>query len=170
MPEGADRPLRPAVGEPVNGESGPTGPAAPAEPVTSVSYRVDPRFTALKIFGVVIFALIAVAFGGDPVRTAFAGAAALVVAGYALRDLIAPVRLTADRSGVTLVAGYAGHRRIDWPDIERVRLDRHSRFGVRSEYVEIDTGETLHLLSSYDLGARPYAVVEALLALQDSAT
>ncbi len=160
----ADPPAnRPTEGQPVRAAA----PAqAPVVVVGPVSYRVDPRFVAVKVAGVVILGLVALAFRGDPTRTAFAALAALVVAGYAVRDLIAPVRLAADRDGVTVISGYAGRRRLAWEDIERVRVDRHSRYGLRSEFLEIDADESIYLLSSYDLGSHPQPVVETLLALR----
>jgi hypothetical protein len=158
----------PSDGQPVRPAS-PAGPAgAPTVVVGPVRYRVDPRFAAVKVAGVVILGLVALAFRGDAIRTAFAVLAALVVAGYAVRDLVAPVRLAADRDGVTLVSGYAGRRRLAWADIERVRVDRHSRYGLRSEFLEIDAGESIHLFSSYDLGTHPESVVETLDALRQA--
>src|SRR5258708_34201607 len=102
------------------------GDPAPA-PVDSVSYRVDSRFTAVKICGFAIFTLAALAFHDDRAKLAFTGLAALVAGGYALRDLIAPVRLAADREGITVISGYAGHRRLEWDVIERIPLDERPR-------------------------------------------
>ena len=143
------------------------GEPAPA-PVDSVSYRVDSRFTAVKICGFAIFVLVALAFHDDRAKLAFSGVAALVAGAYALRDVLAPVRLAADRDGVTVISGYAGHRRLDWAAIERVRLDERRRLGTRSAALEIDTGDHLYLLSSYDLGTDPADAVAALAALTPS--
>jgi hypothetical protein len=74
---------------------------------------------------------------------------------YGLRDVIAPVRLAADAEGVTVVAGFAGHRRLPWSDIDRVRLDQRSRYGGRQALLEVDAGESLHFFSRYDLGMPP---------------
>ena len=64
------------------------------------------------------------------------------LAGWALRDLIAPVRLAADADGVTVVTGFARRRRhLPWAQIERVRVDRRDRLGLRSEMLEIDAGD-----------------------------
>ena len=141
---------------------------APA-PVDSVSYRVDSRFTAVKICGFAIFVLVALAFHDDRAKLAFTGLAALVTGGYALRDVIAPVRLAADRDGVTVIHGYAGHRRLGWDAVERIRLDERRRLGTRSAALEIDTGDHLYLLSPYDLGTDPADAVEALARLTPSA-
>ncbi|HEU4421584.1 MAG TPA: PH domain-containing protein [Pilimelia sp.] len=129
-------------------------------------WRVTPALPALKLAGAAAFALLAVAFGSDPVRLAVAGAAALVLVGWAIRDLVAPVRLAADRDGLTMVVGFAGRRNLPWSQVERVRVDTRPRFGLRTETLEIDTGETLHLFSSYDLGAPPREVADRLAALR----
>jgi hypothetical protein len=123
---------------------------------------VDRRFLAAKVAGFVIFALVALGFHEDRSTVAFAGLAAVVIAVYAARDLVAPVRLAADREGVTVVSGYAGHHRLSWSEIERVRVDEHRRLGTRSNLLEIDIGERLYLLSTYDLNANPRDVLEVL--------
>jgi hypothetical protein len=92
--------------------------------------------------------------------------ATAILAVYALRDVIAPVRLAADLDGVTVVSGYAGHRRVDWAQVERMRVDARSRGGMRSELLEIDAGEHLFLLSRYDLNTHPADVYEDLLRLR----
>jgi hypothetical protein len=156
-----DRPLR---------ESRSAGGTTPGgAPVDSVSYRVDPRLTAVKVGGFVIFALAALTFRDDRAKLAFTAVAALVVGVYALRDLLAPVRLAANRQGLTVVRGYAGHRDLEWGEIEGLRLDERRRLGTRSAALEIDTGDHLYLLSPYDLGTDPAEAVEALDRLRTSA-
>jgi Bacterial PH domain len=149
-----------------SGDSGwsaePVSPPPTPEPVV---FRVDARLAAAKVAGAVIFLLLAVVFRGDPGRTAFATLGGAVLAGYALRDLIAPRRLAADAEGVTVVVGFAGHRRLGWSEIERVRVDERRRLGTRSELLEIDTGETLHLFSGYDLGVPVWKAARVLAAL-----
>jgi hypothetical protein len=137
-------------------------------PVDSVRYRVDSRLTALKVAGFVIFVLAALALRADRPSLAFTGVAALVAGGYALRDILVPYRLSADRDGVSVISGYAGTRRLAWSEIEGVRLDERRRLGTRSASLEIDTGDHLYLLSPYDLGADPADAVEALNALRPS--
>jgi Bacterial PH domain len=143
------------------GEEGP--PAV--EPAGPVRFRVDTRLAAVKVTGAVVFLLLALVFRGDPGRVAFAAIGGLVLGGYALRDLIAPVRLAADADGVTVVAGYAGHRRLPWSQIERVRVDERRRLGTRSELLEIDTGDMLYLFSGYDLGVPVAQAARAVAAL-----
>jgi Bacterial PH domain len=125
-------------------------------------WRVNSGFTVLKICGAVLFLLAAVIFARDPVGLAIAVAAALALAAFALRDLLAPVRLAADPTGLTVVSGFAGHRRLTWADIERIRVDERRRLGLHSQLLEIDTGDSLHLFSGYELSA-PCADVAAAL-------
>jgi hypothetical protein len=145
-----------------------SGTVPPQTPVDSVRYRVDSRFTALKVAGFVIFVLAALALRDDRPSLAFTGVAALVAGVYALRDILVPYRLSADRDGVSVISGYAGTRRLAWPEIEQVRLDERRRLGTRSASLEIDTGDHLYLLSSYDLGTDPADAVEALNSLRPS--
>jgi hypothetical protein len=84
----------------------------------------------------------------------------------ALRDLLAPVRLAADPTGVTVVSGFAGHRHLPWDQIERIRVDERRRFGARSQLLEIDTGESLHLFSGYELSASVSDVATLLQGLR----
>ena len=147
-----DGPAEPGPGSP--------GPAPEPVPPGEVSFRVDTRLTAVRVAGAVIFLLLALLYSGDPGRLAFGGLAGLVLAGYAVRDLVAPHRLTADAAGVTVVAGFAGRRRLAWDQIERVRIDQRRRFGTRAQLLEIDTGEDLHLIRE---GRLPWAaILEAL--------
>ncbi|WP_433612252.1 PH domain-containing protein [Dactylosporangium sp. CA-139114] len=129
---------------------------------TTMRWRVSPGFTALKCAVTVALGLGAAFLADDRPALSAAIVATVVAGAYALRDLLAPVRLAADPDGVTVVSGYAGHRRLAWPEIERVRLESRSRAGLRSEFLEIDTGDNLHLLSTYDLNARPADVAAAL--------
>lgn len=114
--------------------------------------------------------VLAVVFGrGDPVQWFLAGVVAAGLTGWALRDLVAPVRLSADTSGVILVEGFARRRHVAWPQVERVRLDRRERLGLRNDLLEIDAGDSLHLFSRHDLGTDPAEVAEALNALRANA-
>jgi len=120
----------------------------------SGKWRVSAGFLGIKC-------VVAVGAGGaafllaDDRRVLIAAlVAAAVAGGYALRDILAPVRLAADPQGITVVTGYASRRRLDWAQVERIKVDTRSRAGLRSELLEIDTGDMLYLLSTYDLNAR----------------
>lgn len=141
-------------------------PADLARQTGSVRFRVDGRLVAAKVAGTAVFALVALAFHDDPARVAFSGLAAAVLAVYAARDIAAPERLSADADGISVISGFAGHRRLRWQDIHLVRVDERKRLGTRSGMLEIDTGEDLHLFSAYDLGVTVYDAADALEALK----
>ena len=92
--------------------------------------------------------------------------AALGVAAYAVRDVVARERLAADADGVRVTRGYAGHRSLAWSEIERVRVDARTRLGARSEMLEIDAGEEIFLFSRFDLGVDPEDAAAALAAVR----
>jgi hypothetical protein len=143
-------------------EGDPTGQPVPAER----SWRVNGRLTVAKFVAAAVFLLVSLLFLGDPVGLAVSLVTAVALVGFATRDLLAPVRLAADADGVTVVTGFNGRRRVPWAQVERVRLDERRRLGVRSQLVEIDTGDTLHLFSGYELSASCEDVVEQLEALR----
>jgi hypothetical protein len=134
------------------------------------AWRLSRRVPLIKGTVAAGFALVAVLTGADVVRLSLAAAAAAVLLTSALRDVLAPVRLFADTSGVTVVVGFAGHRRIPWSEVERLRVDVTRRFGLQKHLVEIDTGETLHLISPAELGADPHEVVATLVGLRTGHT
>ncbi|WP_066370000.1 PH domain-containing protein [Herbidospora mongoliensis] len=93
-------------------------------------------------------------------------AAAIALAFFTARDLLARVRLVADPSGIIVVAGFAGRRRITWSEIDRIRVDERARYGLRSTLLEIDTGDDIHLFSQYDLGEPVVPVAETLIRMR----
>ncbi|WP_229067408.1 PH domain-containing protein [Actinoplanes sp. DH11] len=132
-----------------------------------MQWRVRPVLPVTKLMGAVAALVLVAAFGGgDPVRWGLAIAAAAGLTGWALRDLLIPVRLTADAQGVTVVTGLARRRHLPWSKIERVRVDSTVRRGLRSELLEIDAGDALYLYSANDLGALPQDVVTQLADLR----
>ncbi|PZF93401.1 PH domain-containing protein [Micromonospora deserti] len=136
-----------------------------AHPSSSRQWRVPAALPVLKLAGAVALLGLGLLFAdGAPVPVVLAGLAAAGLAGWAVRDLVAPVRLAVDAEGVTVVQGWAGRRRLPWSAIEAVGVDRRPRLGLVSEVLEIDTGESLHLFGRYDLGADPAEVAEAVNA------
>jgi hypothetical protein len=132
-----------------------------------MQWRIRPVLPVTKLMGTVAVLVLAVAFADhDPIRWAIATVAAIALALWALRDVIAPVRLAADPTGVTVVAGFARRRHLPWPAIERVRVDRRSHRGLRSEILELDTGDAIYLFSANDLGALPEDVAASLADLR----
>ena len=134
-----------------------------------MQWRVKPVLPVTKLMGTVAIVVLAVAFAGnDPIRWAIALLVALGLAVWALRDLLAPVRLAADATGVTVIAGFARRRHLPWSAVERVRVDRRTHRGLRSETLELDTGDAIYLFSANDLGALPEDVVVTLADLRAS--
>ncbi|RQX12242.1 hypothetical protein DDE19_29210 [Micromonospora ureilytica] len=128
-------------------------------------WRVPASLPAAKLAGAVLLIALGLLFAdGDPVRLALAVLAAAALAGWAVRDLIAPVRLAVDPAGLTVIHGFAGRRLLPWPAIEAITVDRRPRLGLTSEVLEIDAGESLHLFSRYDLGTTPEEVAAELRA------
>jgi hypothetical protein len=132
-----------------------------------MQWRIKPVLPVSKVMGVVAVLVLAVAFAGrDPVRWSLAVVVAVAVTIWALRDLIAPVRLAADAGGVTVLTGFARRRHLPWAQIERVRVDARSHRGLRSELLELDAGDSIFLFSAHDLGALPEEVATALSDLR----
>ncbi|MFD0884070.1 PH domain-containing protein [Streptosporangium algeriense] len=115
-------------------------------------WRVRRELLVVKVIAAFAFAVLTVLNLDDPRGMVLAGAAALVAAVLALRDLLAPVRLSADGEGLVVVRGFAGSQRVPWSAVERIRVDARTRFTSRTEFLEIDTGEEIFLLSRFDLG------------------
>jgi hypothetical protein len=128
-------------------------------------WRVRRDFTALKWAGAVGFGVIGVV-AGDARGMALCAVAAAVLAAFAVRDMVAPVRLAADEHGVTVVTGLARTQRLSWPDITHIRVGRNARYGLRWELLEIETDDSLHLFSSYELGTSCMEVAEELFRLR----
>jgi PH (Pleckstrin Homology) domain-containing protein len=159
--------LRAPTPQPDRERPDPDGTAAPAYPAAEpVAWRVDRRLTIAKWAGAAVFTLAAVVGYPDWSQVIVVGFAAALVAVLALRDVLAPVRLAADTEGVTILIGFAGRRRIGWPQIERVRVDARRGVVLRSQVLELDTGDNLHFFSINDLGVAPQEVAERLAVLR----
>jgi hypothetical protein len=129
-------------------------------------WRVPRRVPAFKLVGAAVFLAVALAYAGDPGRWIAAVVAAVLLGGFALRDVLAPVRLAADSSGVTVVHGFRRIRHLPWADIERVRVDTRTRLGRRDAVLEVDTGESLYLFGPQELDADLDEVAAVLAALR----
>jgi hypothetical protein len=132
-----------------------------------MQWRIRPVLPVTKLMGAVAVLVLVAAFGGqDPIRWAMAAVAAGALVVWALRDLLAPVRLAADAGGVTVIAGFARRRHLPWQQIERVRVDRRIHRGLRTELLELDAGDAIYLFSAHDLGALPEDVATELADLR----
>lgn len=131
-----------------------------SEPV--LRWRVRRDLLIMKIVAALALAVLTVLTLGDLRGAILAGAASVVLAVLAVRDVLAPVRLTADGEGLVVVKGFAGSERVPWRSVERIRVDTRTRFTSRTELLEIDTGESIHLFSRFDLGVPCRQVADEL--------
>ncbi|WIM96456.1 PH domain-containing protein [Actinoplanes oblitus] len=128
-----------------------------------MQWRVRPVLPVTKLIGACAVVVLAVAFGGgDRIRWVLAAVVAGLLLAWALRDVLVPVRLAADADGLTVVSGLARRRRLSWSQVERVRVDRTTRRGLRSELLEIDAGDAIYLFGAHELGAMPEDVAAEL--------
>jgi hypothetical protein len=134
----------------------PSGPG-PAE----LHYSVPTGVIAAKLaFAALLLALTVILATHEEVVIGVV--ATLAAAAYAARDLIARERLRADRDGLVVVRGYAGHRRLAWSELERISVESRLRLGARTETLELDTGEEIYLFGRYDLGTEPEQAFDEL--------
>ncbi|MDG4834534.1 PH domain-containing protein [Solwaraspora sp. WMMD1047] len=135
------------------------------DPLSHRQWRVPAKVPVVKFTAAVLFALVGLLLAdGDPVRLVLAGVTSAALVGWGLRDLLLPVRLTADPVGLTVVSGLAGRHRLPWSAVDRIVA--HGRGSVRGHQLEIDTGDTVHVLTGSDLGASPDEVAAELRALR----
>jgi len=158
--------LRAPTPDPVPGSSSGETPEEPGNPQSSdASWRVDRRLTGAKLVGAAIFTLAAIIGYPDPGQVTIVGVAAALLAVLAARDLVAPVRLVATPNGLTVTTGFAGHRELAWADIASIKVDARRGILLRSQVLELDTGDNLYFLSSNDLGTPCDEVAERLRSL-----
>ncbi|GAB7041215.1 hypothetical protein JCM9533A_50650 [Catenuloplanes niger JCM 9533] len=128
-----------------------------------MSWRVPIWLPVVKLAGGVALLLLALALAdGDRAQLGAGAVVCAGLAGWAARDLLAPVRLAVDEDGLTVVTGFARRTRLTWERVEAVRLDTRPRLGVRTETLEVDTGDTLHVFTKADLGVPPEEVLPHL--------
>ena len=123
-----------------------------------------PRTVAIIFCGVagIVLAVVAVTQVTDAPGRLLAGIAGLgllVFAGFSFR---ARPRLAITPGGL-VVRGWWRTRVLRREDIERIRITEFRRIGRKMRLLEIDTtDELLIVLSRWDLGADPLAVLDAL--------
>ncbi|GIJ42083.1 PH domain-containing protein [Micromonospora andamanensis] len=128
-------------------------------------WRVPPALPVLKLAAAAALLALGVLLAeGDPLRPVLGGLAAAILTGWGLRDLVAPVRLAVDATGITVPAGLLSRRHLPWPAVQTIEVQRRSGRGLAGPTLEIDAGESLHLFSRLDLGADPAEVADALYA------
>jgi Bacterial PH domain len=122
-----------------------------------------PVETAVAAVGALI--AVALAVNSDSAGRLLFGIGALCLAGLVAADLVLRPRLRADADTVE-VRTLAVRRRLPWSAVARVRVDEHSRYGLLSRTLEVDTGDALVVLGRRSLGADPREVAEALRQLR----
>ncbi|MGW4638536.1 PH domain-containing protein [Sphaerisporangium sp. NPDC004334] len=132
----------------------------------SRQWRVRREYTLLKGAAAAAFAVTAFAVSGDTRGMLLCAAAAVLLAGFALRDVLAPVRLAADEGGLTVVTGMARRERVPWPLVEHIRVAANARYGLRWDMLEIETADGLHLFSAHELGTSCVEAAEELFRLR----
>ncbi len=130
----------------------------------AVRFGPDRRLMALAGVGAVIALVLSVSASDAPGRLLFA-VATLVLLGYIAGDLIWSPRLAADQAGVRIRTPFT---RVDlgWDEIEGVRADVRSRYGLRSTTLEVDAGEVFVVFSRRSLGVDPETAAGLLAAMR----
>jgi hypothetical protein len=120
------------------------------------AFGPDLRYTAAAGLGALLLAVIVLVTTDAAGRLLF-GAAALLLLGYVVCDLTFRPRLVFGPDGLRV---HSPLSRVScaWDDVEAVRADTRSRYGLRAVTLEIDTSETLVVLSRRALGADPELV------------
>jgi hypothetical protein len=130
---------------------------------TRIRFGPDLRVSAL-VFVAALGALVLALTGNDPGGRLIFGLAALILAGYAIGDVVFWPRLVADGSGLRIRTPLA-RADIAWADVESVTADVRSRYGLRSTTLEVDAGSTLIVFSRRALGADPETVQNLVRSL-----
>lgn len=136
--------------------------AADRSPV--VRFGPDRRLTLAAGAAALVALGLAVTAGDAGGRLLF-GLAAAVLAGYAIGDLIWWPRLAADARGVRVHTPFT-RAELSWDEVEDVRADVRSRYGVRSATLEVDAGAVLAVFSRRSLGTDPQAAAELVRAMR----
>ena len=129
-----------------------------------VSFGPDRRLTALAaVAALAAFVLAFTAVDGAG-RLLFA-LAGVVLAGYALGDLVFWPRLSADATGIRIRTPFT-RATLPWGQVEDVRADVRSRYGLRSTTLEVDAGTLLVVFSRRALGTDPEVAAGLVRAMR----
>jgi hypothetical protein len=124
----------------------------------------DRRLTALC--GVLTFVgIVSTLLSHDRGGQLLFAVATLIVAAYAVTDLLFWPRLVATADGLQVrTPGLRGS--FAWSDVEAVRADTRQRLGLRSTTLEIDVADVLLVFSRRALGADPESVASVIRAFE----
>jgi hypothetical protein len=131
---------------------------------TRVRFGPDLRLSAV-VFLLAVGALVLVLSTDDAGGRLLWGVAALVLAGYAVGDVVFWPRLAVDAHGLRIRTPLA-RADLAWDDVEEVRADVRTRYGLRTSTLEVDAGSTLVVFSRRALGADP-GTVQSLVRAMD---
>lgn len=115
------------------------------------SWRVPAKVTIAKACGLIGFVIAGAVLVDDRSAMLVSAIAVLVLGALVLRDVLVPVRLATDDTGITVATGFAGRVAIGWATLTTVRVCETRRLGLRSRTLEVDAVEGLHLFGEYDL-------------------
>jgi len=124
----------------------------------------DRRYTAMAAAGALV-ALGAAIGTNDPRGRLLAAIAVLVLACYAVSDLVFSPRLEASAAGLRIRSPFA-RAQIEWSQVERVRVVSRMRGGLRTAVLEIDAGEVFVELSRRSLATSPEDAIALVLAFR----
>jgi hypothetical protein len=131
---------------------------------TRVRFGPDLRLSAV-VFLLALGALVLVLTTDDPGGRLLWGVAAVVLAAYAIGDVLFWPRLAVDAHGLRIRTPLA-RADLPWAQVDGVRADVRSRYGLRTATLEVDAGSTLVVFSRRALGADP-DTVESLVRAMD---
>jgi Bacterial PH domain len=122
----------------------------------------DRRLTAVSA----VLAAAAIGFvvlSGDAAGRLLAAAAAVLLAAYAVTDIVFWPRLVATAEGLQIRTPTV-RATLPWPEVDAVRVDERAHLGLMSRTLEIEGGGHLVVLSRRTLGADPREVAALLAA------
>lgn len=130
----------------------------------TVRFGPDRRITLAAAAAALVALVSALLYPDAPGRLLFA-VATVVLAGYAVGDMVWADRLVADATGVRIRTPFS-RADLTWPQVSDVRADVRTRYGLRSVTLEVDAGEVLVVFSRRTLGADPEAVAGLVNAMR----
>ena len=127
--------------------------------------RWGPRPAAIVLIGLfgVVMALACALVASDPPGRFLSGVAAGGLLVFAAGSWRARPRLAVTPQGL-VYRGWLRTRTLTHADIERIRITEFRRLGRKARLLEIDADDELIVLSRWDLGVDPLAVLDGLTA------
>ncbi|WP_375498063.1 PH domain-containing protein [uncultured Jatrophihabitans sp.] len=127
-------------------------------------FAPERRMTALAAAGALL-AVVAAGLAGTGPGGLLALIAAVVLAAYAISDVVFSPRLVADADGLRIRTP-ATRATLAWSDVEHVRADSRLHLGLRSTVLEIDAEAVLVVLSRRAIGTDPEQAADLINAFR----